>query len=181
LWSRTYGGTGIDFCHSACMDARGNIALTGESPRSGAYQNFRIVLVDQWGDSLTGFRAGGANDDVCYSVIALANRGFLMSGRTYSYPPIDGNFWILRTTPLPLVPAPQALTIHPVEGALQLRWEPVNSAVGYRVLQAPSFNGPWTSLGLTQTTFFNVPVSGSIGFFAVTTISSNERFIGCGN
>jgi hypothetical protein len=170
LWSRTYGRTGIDMAHAACTDSSGNIAVAGESPTGGGYQNFRLILFSEWGDSVTTLRAGGPNDDVCYSVIALPDRSFLMSGQTYSYGPSDGNFWVFRTTPLPVVPPPEGLTIRARGDSLSLRWRSVAGVVGYRVVGASSVAGPWQTVLLTSDTTALVPMASNTGFFNVVSL-----------
>lgn len=170
LWSRTFGGANIDMCYAACTDAMGNIALAGESPRTNGAQNFRITLVNQWGDSVASQKFGGANDDICYSIIAASSRTFLMSGKTYSYPPLNGNFWVLRTSPLPLVPEPAGLTVSRSGNDICLRWQAVYGANGYRILQAASALGPWSIVQISDTNFHCFPAESGFHVFAVTTL-----------
>lgn len=167
LWSRTYGRTGIDMAHAACVDSSGNIAVAGESPIGGGYRNFRLILLSELGDSITTLRAGGPNDEICYSVIALPDRSFLMSGQTYSYGPSDGNFWVFRTTPLPVVPPPESLTICVRGDSLSLRWRSAAGVVGYRVVGAPNMDGPWQTVLMTADTTAVVPMVSETGFFTV--------------
>jgi hypothetical protein len=169
LWSRTYGRTGIDMAHAAVVDSFGHIAVAGESPLGGGSANFRLVLFSEAGDSLTTLRAGGANSDVCYSLLALPDHSFLMSGQTYSFGPSDGNFWVYRTTPLPTVPSPENLTISVRGDSLRLRWRSAADAIGYRVMGAPNANGPWQTVLLTTDTIAIVPVDSTAGFFSVIT------------
>jgi len=98
LWSRTYGGSGFDYCMSLLPTADGGYALAGHTNSFGAGDtDFWLLRTDENGDSLWSHTYGGLGEDYCYSLIQTADGGFALAGETHSFGAEEENFWLLRT------------------------------------------------------------------------------------
>ncbi len=98
LWSRTYGGEGEDYCHSAIQTPDGGFVMAGWTASFGAGgYDFWLMRTDEEGDSLWSRTFGGEGRDWCLSVVQTADGGFALAGVTFSFGVGGGDFWLVRT------------------------------------------------------------------------------------
>jgi hypothetical protein len=98
LWSRTYGGEGLEFCYSLIQTADGGLALSGWTNSFGAGEtDFWLVRTDEDGDSLWSRAFGGGIWEDCLSLIQTADGGFALAGKTYSFGAGGIDFWLVQT------------------------------------------------------------------------------------
>ncbi len=111
-WDKDYGGTNDDVLTSALQTGDGGYLLGGYSG-SGANGNktvptwggvdYWIIRTDSLGSILWQKHFGGTGDDYLYSMVAIADGGYVVGG--YSNSPVSGDktqpsagidFWILK-------------------------------------------------------------------------------------
>jgi len=98
LWSRTYGGTGLDWCSSAIKTADGGYALFGTSDcdTTGAIDMW-LVKTNADGDSLWSQTYGGENQEYGRSIIQTSDGGFLLGGETRSFGAESWDMYVVKT------------------------------------------------------------------------------------
>ncbi len=97
LWSRTYGGSVFDYCHSVQQTADGGYFLGGytESFRRGAV-GFWLVKTDTSGTEEWSRTFGGSSYNRCYSVQLTTDGGYILTGKTSSFGAGRYDFWLVR-------------------------------------------------------------------------------------
>jgi hypothetical protein len=86
LWTKTYGGSGIDlfYCVQPTIDGGYINAGYTESFGNGTRQLW-IVKTDQYGDTLWTKTHGGSGDENAYSIQQTSDGGYIVAGQTNSY------------------------------------------------------------------------------------------------
>jgi hypothetical protein len=85
-WSRTIGGTNLDYALSIIQTTDGGYALFGSTDSFGAgYNDFYIVKLDGSGSLQWSRTIGGAGGDYGFSIIQTSDGGYAMSGTTISF------------------------------------------------------------------------------------------------
>jgi len=85
-WTRTVGGTGIDYGYSIVQSADGGYAAAGYTLSFGAgSRDFYIVKLDGSGALQWSRTMGGSNFDYAYSLIPTSAGGYAAAGWTYSF------------------------------------------------------------------------------------------------
>lgn len=86
LWTKTYGGSGIDWCTSVIETKDSSYFFTG---RSDSYtpgnDNSWSIKTDQKGDILWTKIFGGSGSECSNKVIETKDSSYLLAGQTYSY------------------------------------------------------------------------------------------------
>jgi len=96
LWSRTFGGSGQDFCYSVQQTTDGGYILAGRTSSYGhGYDDFWLVKTDANGDSLWTRTFGGDGDDECRSVQQTSDGGYILAGYQRSWTPFSDG-WLVR-------------------------------------------------------------------------------------
>ncbi|MFA5033748.1 MAG: FlgD immunoglobulin-like domain containing protein [bacterium] len=86
LWTRTYGTTELDMGYSVQECADNGFIIVAETYPSGSDKNnVYIIRTNSTGDSLWTRIYGGAQNDLCTSVLECSEGGFLVSGESYSF------------------------------------------------------------------------------------------------
>jgi predicted secreted protein len=86
LWTRTYGGSGTDYCYSVQQTSDGGYVATGYTSSFGAGGNdFYLAKTDANGDTLWTRTYGGTNTDYAYSVRQTSDGGYVVVGYTNSF------------------------------------------------------------------------------------------------
>lgn len=92
LWTKCYGGTGIDVCRDAEQINGGNFILAGYSNSNngdltnniGGY-DYWVVKIDRKNDTIIWqYSYGGTYDDMAYSITQCPDLGYLLVGSSYS-------------------------------------------------------------------------------------------------
>jgi hypothetical protein len=98
LWSRTYGGSGIDYCCSIQRTTDSGFVLSGWTSSFGAgNSDFWLVKIDANGDSLWSRTFGGTNRDDRSYVRQTSDGGYILAGSTWSFGSGNSDFWLVKT------------------------------------------------------------------------------------
>jgi len=98
VWSRTFGGTGNDYCLSARQTSDGGYILAGYSNSYGAGgYDFWLVKTDVVGDSMWSRTFGGSNDEYCQTLQQTADGGYALAGATFSFGAGTEDIWLVKT------------------------------------------------------------------------------------
>ncbi len=97
-WSRTFGGSGWDWCHSVQQTSDGGYILGGRTNSYGAGdEDIWLVKTDANGIEEWSRTFGGSNWDECYSVQQTTDGGYILGGYTSSYGAGSDDFWLVKT------------------------------------------------------------------------------------
>jgi len=97
VWDHTYGGAEDDVARSIVALADGGLAVAGYTQSKGAGDDDMWVLrLDEAGNVVWDKTFGGAKADMANSIVALADGGFAVAGRTYSKGAGNNDMWVLR-------------------------------------------------------------------------------------
>jgi len=100
LWSKTFGGDGVDECRFAEQTSDGGYILAGYTYSFGAgYGDFWLVKTDANGDSLWSRTFDGRGTDVCTAAQIAADGGYVLAGWTGEYDrQINAqDYWLVKT------------------------------------------------------------------------------------
>jgi predicted secreted protein len=97
LWSKAFGGTGLEQAFSVIQTSDGGYALAGYITSYGSGSaDFWLVKTDASGTALWNETYGGLFDDRAYSVVQTADGGYALAGYTFSSG-VNGSFWLVKT------------------------------------------------------------------------------------
>lgn len=100
IWTRSYGGTGADFCTDAIETSDGGFILAGRTESFGVDgYDYWVVRLNTDGDSLWTRTYGGAGDQECESICQTSDGGFALLGATSFAETDTSDFWLIRTDP----------------------------------------------------------------------------------
>lgn len=81
LWSRTFGGSGSDWCYSAQQTADDGFVLVGTTTDyDSGRKNLLLVKTDENGDSLWGRTMQGTDSDIYRFVTQTGDSGYVLGG-----------------------------------------------------------------------------------------------------
>lgn len=96
LWSRTFGGSGMDMCSSVLQTSDGGCLLAGWSSTYGAgEQDFLLIRTDENGGELRVRSYGGASQERCYALQRTWQGEYLLAGYTASFGSGMSDFWLV--------------------------------------------------------------------------------------
>jgi hypothetical protein len=99
LWNKTYGGTGEDRAYALVQTADEGYALVGASDSWGTgAHDFWIVKTDSGGTHLWNKTYGGTGEDFAYVLVETTDKGYALTGTTYSFGAGNGDAWLIRTS-----------------------------------------------------------------------------------
>ncbi|KPL17281.1 MAG: hypothetical protein AMS23_05550 [Bacteroides sp. SM1_62] len=98
LWTKTYGGTGIDYgsCVRQIEDQGYIIAGHTDSYGSGFYDIY-LIKTDAFGDTLWTKVLGGSDFDGCRNIQPTSDKGYILVGDTKSFGAGDSDVYLIRT------------------------------------------------------------------------------------
>jgi hypothetical protein len=97
LWTRTYGGTGIDQGFAVVQTFDGGYIVSGYTTSYGAGDwDFYLVRTDDLGESLWTATYGGLSTDECRSITQTNDGGFVATGNTGSFGAGSRDFYVVR-------------------------------------------------------------------------------------
>ena len=85
LWSKTYGGTNVDWGMDLKQTVDTGYILTGYSNSDSWDYDIYVVKTNSVGDSLWTNTYGGSDWDFSYSIATTIDTGYIIAGETYSY------------------------------------------------------------------------------------------------
>ena len=95
IWSRYYGGMGMDWCYDVVQCTDGGFLLIGTSDYLGRGEiDLLIIRTDDEGDSLYSLILGLPGQERCNTVINTEDGGFAVGGSTFIED--SENFWLVR-------------------------------------------------------------------------------------
>lgn len=100
VWSRTFGGSDIEWCWSVRQTFDGGYVMAGKTASFGAgWDDIWLVKTDENGDSLWSRTYGGVSWDRCTSVKQTSDSGFILAGSTCSFSCVEriSDFWLVKT------------------------------------------------------------------------------------
>ncbi|MBU1919967.1 T9SS type A sorting domain-containing protein [bacterium] len=96
LWSRTYGDDGREVCYSMLETSEGGYVLAGFDHLSVGWEDFLLLKVDEFGDSLWYKTYGDTSQERCNSIYGTSDGGYIMGGFTRSYGAGREDWWVLK-------------------------------------------------------------------------------------
>ncbi len=98
LWSKTYGGNGIEWGYSATKAGNGNYVIAGitNSFGSGGYDGL-LIKIDGFGNVQWQKSFGGSDWDFLYCVKQTSDSGFILAGESYSFGSGNNDAWLIKT------------------------------------------------------------------------------------
>jgi hypothetical protein len=98
LWTRTFGGAGIDGGYSVRQTADGGYLMAGETESFGSgNRDVYLIKTDADGDSLWASTYGGPGHDEGSSIQRTTDGGYIIAGHTASYGAGDVDVYIIKT------------------------------------------------------------------------------------
>ena len=98
VWSRTYGGSGLDEGASLIEVSTGGFVLTGDTWSYGAgSSDVWLVRTDTNGNRLWNLTYGGIDEDGGMSVIEVSSGGYVITGDTASLGAGALDMWLIHT------------------------------------------------------------------------------------
>ncbi len=99
LWSRTYGGTGIDLGYTLVQTRDGSYVIAGYTNSSGAGGNdVYLVKTDANGNMLWNQTYGGTASDIGRSVVQTVDGGYAVAGYTNSFGVGGTDVYLIRAS-----------------------------------------------------------------------------------
>jgi hypothetical protein len=101
LWTRTYGGTNMDWGWAVQQTLDSGFIIAGVTWSSGAGSaDVYLIKTDSLGDTLWTKTYGGPNEDYGLSVEQTSDGGYIIAGRTQSYGAGSVDVYLIRTDSL---------------------------------------------------------------------------------
>jgi beta-propeller uncharacterized protein DUF5122 len=96
-WTRTFGGSGLDYAESVIQTTDGGYAVAGLTYSFGAgNKDMYIVRLDSSGNLLWNRAIGGPNYDYAESIVQTSDGGYIAAGHTNSYGAGDYDAYIVK-------------------------------------------------------------------------------------
>lgn len=98
LWSKAFGGAGLDWAYVVIQTSDGGYMLAGVTNSSGAGScDAWLVKTDSAGTMQWNRTYGGTDYEEARSVVQIGDGGYVFAGSTSSYGAGDYDFWLVKT------------------------------------------------------------------------------------
>lgn len=173
LWSKTFGGTDLEFSYSVLQTNDGGYIVAGKTKSfgAGAYDVY-LIKTDSSGNLQWSKSYGGANDDLANNVQQTVDGGYILTGLSLSFSS-SANVYAIKTDSLGIVQWSKAYGGSGADGGYSSK-ETVDG--GY------IFSGYTWSYGLTDADIYLIKTDaiGNAGCNTTTpaTITGNPTYAG---
>jgi len=97
-WSKTFGGTKSDGAFTVQLTSDGDYLVAGCTNSYGAASDDVLLLkTDLNGNKQWNRTFGGTGTDIAYSVQQTSDKGYILTGFTFSYGAGSNDFWLIKT------------------------------------------------------------------------------------
>jgi hypothetical protein len=97
VWTKTFGGSGIDYGYSVQQTSDGGYIITGHSGSFGTGGDIWLIKTNASGDTLWTKTLGGSNSDWSQSGQQTEDEGYIIAGNIYSLGVGDQDIWLIKT------------------------------------------------------------------------------------
>ena len=97
LWTKTFGGSGIDYGYSVQQATDGGYIISGHSGSYGTGGDIWLIKTNAYGDTLWTKTFGGSNSDWSQSGQQTKDEGYIIAGNIYSLGVGDQDIWLIKT------------------------------------------------------------------------------------
>ncbi len=98
LWTRTYGGSDLDYGYSVQQTADSGYIIAGTTKSFGAGNyDFYLLKTDPLGDTVWTRTYGGSDLDYGYSAVQTTDGGYAVVGRTKSFGAGNYDVYLVKT------------------------------------------------------------------------------------
>jgi hypothetical protein len=98
LWTRTYGGTDLEWGSSISQTSDGGYIIAGNTESFGAgMEDYYLLKINSNGDTIWTKTYGGTGSDYGAAVLQASDQGFVMTGWTYSFGMGESDVWLVKT------------------------------------------------------------------------------------
>jgi hypothetical protein len=143
LWTRTYGGTDVDYGSSVQQTSDGGYIIAGGTRSFGAgYDDVYLIKTNASGDTLWTRTYGGTSEDDGNSVQQTADGGYIIAGNANSYSiQGDDDVYLVKTDANGYVAVAEPSTSQPANSrtAFQVQPTPFSSFAAVPGHEAESF------------------------------------------
>ncbi len=98
VWSKTYGGDGLDFGYAVKQTSDGGFIVAGSTDLGSANGSLYLLRIGSEGDTIFTKVIGGSGIDRASAVCQTTDGGFIIGGYTSSYGAGGNDFYLLKTT-----------------------------------------------------------------------------------
>ncbi|HKR04409.1 MAG TPA: T9SS type A sorting domain-containing protein [Bacteroidia bacterium] len=98
LWTRTFGGTNIDYGYTVQQTSDGGYIITGRrSGSAGSYPGTYLIKTDTIGNLIWTKMYAGIQNSECFSVQQTIDGGYIITGYTNSYFGVGNDVYLIKT------------------------------------------------------------------------------------
>ncbi|MEI7897355.1 MAG: T9SS type A sorting domain-containing protein [bacterium] len=98
VWSKTYGGDGLDFGYAVKQTSDGGFIVAGSTDLGSANGSLYLLKIRSNGDTLFTKVIGGTGIDRASAIRQTTDGGFIIGGYTSSFGAGGNDFYLLKTT-----------------------------------------------------------------------------------
>jgi hypothetical protein len=99
LWTRTFGGNGLEYGNSVRQTTDGGFIIGGWTTSFGQGIQVYLVKTDAQGNTQWSRTYGGSDVDDCITVRQTSDGGYILVGSTYSYSAGGRDLYLIKTNP----------------------------------------------------------------------------------